>query len=219
MKPLHTTISILFLLLVILFANPYVVLANEGNGGQGLEMEVNGIHVTLDSQNEWVRGRNTIVVMLSDEMGMPLTNADVEILITPTSDGHEENATDTMSGMDMGGEQPQESMPGMDMGAPALNTEAPDMPVHDEEIAEPISMLESERGVYTIDTHLEASGEHNVHVMFHVNDQMLQADFVVNVAGTNSKTVVLWSFALVNVALVFSAGRMKKQSINLKGGQ
>jgi hypothetical protein len=217
MKYLHRTISTLLLVSFILFAQPHAVLANEGDDGHGLEMDVNGVHVTLDSQNKWVKGENTIVVMLSDEMGMPLANADVQILITPKLAEHEENPTDGMSGMDM--EAPQESMPGMDMGAPALDTEAPDMPAQEVEVTEPVSMLESEPGFYSIEMHFEASGEHNVHVMFHDKGEMLQADFVVDVAGTSSKTVILWSFAAVNIALVFSAGRMKKQSIQLKGAQ
>jgi hypothetical protein len=55
--------------------------------------------------------------------------------------------------------------------------------------------------------------------MFHANGEMLQADFIVEIPGTNSKPIVLWGFVMVNVALVISAGIMKKQSIILKGRQ
>jgi len=228
MKRFLYTSSTLFFVLVILFANPYTVFANEGDNGHNLETEVNGYHVTLTSQNEWAKGENTIVVTLEDSMGMPLSNADVEILITPKSDGHAESETDshgnnepqnTMPGMDMGNDQPQESsMPGMDMGAPA--TETPDLPVHDESIESPIRMKGSdEHGMYMVETHLESSGKHDVHVMFHVNGEMLQADFVVEIPGISSKTIVLWGFGVVNVALIASAGILKKQSITVKGGQ
>ena len=217
MKRLLYTSSTLFFIITILFANPYTVLANEGDGRHQLEMEVNGYHVTLASQNDWAKGENTIVVTLVDGMGMPVRNTDVEILIAPKSDGHAESELDTAHGTD----QQQDAMPGMDMGAAA--TETPDMPTHDEEIAEPISMTESdEHGMYMVETHLESSGEHDVHVMFHVNGEMLQADFIVEVPGTNSKAIVLWGFLVVNVALVASAGMLsqaRKQSIPVKGGQ
>jgi hypothetical protein len=208
MKRLLYTSWILFFIITILFAYPYTVLANEGDGGQGLEMEINGYHITLSSQNEWVKGENTIVVTLADSMGMPLSNADVEILIAPKLDGHAEAAHGT--------DPQQDTMPGMDMGSPA--TETPVMPTHEEEVANPVSMMESdEHGMYMVETHLESAGEHDVHVMFHVNGEMLQADFVVEVPGTSSKTVILWSFGVVNVALIASASMMKKQPITVKG--
>jgi hypothetical protein len=53
--------------------------------------------------------------------------------------------------------------------------------------------------------------------MFHVNGEMLQANFVVEIPGVLSKTIVLWSFAAINVVLIASAGIMKKQSIPVKG--
>jgi len=206
---LHTT-SILLFILALLFASPHVVLADEGDDGHQLEVEVNGYHVTLENQDDWVKGENTIVVTLTDSMGMPLSNADVEILVTPKLDEHAEVETDSH-----GTEQEHDSMDGMDMGEPAEETTA-----HAEEIAAPISMLESdEHGMYMVETHLESSGEHEVHIMFHANSEMLQADFVVEIPGASSKTIVLWSFVTINVALVTSAGIMKKQPITVKGGK
>jgi hypothetical protein len=208
MKRLLYTSSILFFILVSLLASPYAVLADEGDGGHQLEMEVNGYHVTLENQDDWVKGENTIVVTLADSMGMPLSKADVEILVTPKLDEHAEVETDSH-----GTEQEHDSMPGMDMGEPAEKT-----PIHTEEIAIPISMMESdEYGMYMVETHLESSGEHEVHIMFHANGEMLQADFVVEIPGASSKTIVLWSFVTINVALVTSAGIMKKQPVPVKG--
>lgn len=206
---LHTTTILLFIL-VALFASPYAVLADEGDGGHQLEMEVNGYHVTLASQNDWVKGENTIVVTLTDSMGMPLSKADVEILIAPKLDEHAEVETDSH-----GAEQQHDSMSDMDMGEPAEET-----PAHTEEIAAPLPMAESdEHGLYMVETHFEASGTHEVHVMFHVNGEMLQADFIVEIPGINSKTAVLWSFVMLNVGLITSAGILKKQSLPVKGGK
>ena len=218
---LHAGLIFVFVL-AALFAFPSSAVANEGEGGSALEMDVNGYHVALSSQNEWAKGDNTLVVTITDSMGMPLSDADVEILITPKQDGHESPETDAH-----GGGQ-EEAMPGMDMGAsPTQEASIPgvmspnnpsDTSAHDEESASPIAMTESEHGAYTAQSHLESAGEYDAHVMFHVNGEMLQADFVVAVTGSNSKTVVLWSFVAINVALVASAGIIKKQkTIPVKG--
>jgi len=215
---LYITSTFLFLA-AILFANPYLVRADEGEGGRQLEAEVNGYHITLASENDWAKGENKIVVTLADAMGMPLKNADVEILIAPKSDEHNEEAhaaepqDDSMSGMDMGNDQSQESMPGMDMGEPTVEAT-----VHEEQAADPIAMMEAdEHGIYMAQTHLETSGQHEINVMFHVNGEMLQADFIVEIPGTGSKLIVLWSFVVVNVAVIASAGYMKKQPVPVKG--
>lgn len=223
MKRLLYTSSILLFVLSALFAAPTSVRANEGDGGDGLEAEVNGYHVTLDSQNDWGKGENTLVVTITDSMDMPLSDAEVEILIAPREGGHDSSETDAH-----GSDEPQEAMPGMDMGNDPPQESVPgvmspnipsDMSAHEEESASAIAMMESEHGMYMVETHLESSGEHEVHVMFHVNGEMLQADFIVEVVGGNSKTIVLWSFVAVNVALVASAGIMKRQPIPVKGGQ
>jgi hypothetical protein len=218
---LHTS-SILLFIITILFASPSSVYANEGDGGGALEMEVNGYHVTLSSQTEWAKGENTLVVTITDSMGMPVSDADVEILLAPKAGEHAESETDSH-----GSGQPEEAMPGMDMGDEPTQEPVPgvmspnnpsDTPAHDEEFANLITMTESEHGSYTAQSHLESAGEYDVHVMFHVNGEMLQADFLVTVTGSSSKTVVLWSFVAVNVALVVSAGVMKKQkTITVKG--
>ena len=207
MKKYLRKFSLLVLLAVLVFANPISVLADEGEGGHGLEMEVNGYHVALASANEWVKGENAIVVILTDSMGMPVSDANVEIRIAPKVQAHvEENSH--------GGESSHSSMPGMDMGEPQATAPS----VHDEEIAEPVAMSEShDPGVYVLQTHLESAGEHDIQVFFHVNGEMLEANFIVDVPGVASKTLILWSFVMINTGLVVSAGVLKKQSIPVKG--
>jgi hypothetical protein len=205
---LHVT-TILFVMFTLLFASPTTVLANEGDGEQQLEMEVNGYHVGLSSNNEWVKGENTVVVTIADSMGMPVSDANVEILLTPQVVEHAEEDTHSA-------EPSHNAMPGMDMGE--AEPEPSEVPAHEEEVTAPLAMSEShEHGEYTVTTHLESSGEHDVQVFFHVSGEMLQADFVVDVTGTSSKTIVLWGFVMINVGLVASAGVLKKQSIPVKG--
>lgn len=223
MKQLAYASSILLILLTALFATPASVFASEGDGGDAMEMAVNGYHITLDSQNEWVKGDNALVVTITDSMGMPLSDAEVEILISPKKDGHDSSEADAhgsgqqeaMPGMDMGESQPQEPVPGvMSQNNPS------EMPAHDEESANLIAMTESEHGMYTAQSHFESAGEHDVHVMFHVNGEMLQADFLVKVTGSTSKIAVLWSFVAVNVIIVAAAGALKKQKfLTVKGGK
>ena len=215
---LHLLLAIVFAFTLV-SANLTAAFASSGDDEHTMEMEVNGYHITLASQNEWKKGENAIVVTLMDSMGMPVQNAEVEILLAPRSDGHSatesahsaELQNNSMPGMEI--ESSHDSMPGMDMGEAAEV-----MLAHDEELAEPIAMIEAEeQGMYRVKTHFESSGEHDVNVMFHVNGEMLQARFVVDILRSFSKSLVLWSFVAVNVALMVSAGVMKKQAGSVKG--
>lgn len=220
---LHILITVLFTVALV-SANTSPAFATSGDDEHSLEMEVNGYHVKLASQNEWKKGENTIVVTLMDSMGMPVQNADVEILIASKIDEHSasenshgaESQHDAMPGMEMGSETSHDSMSGMDMGEDTA--EASQMPAHEEQLTEPLSMIEADmQGTYTIATHLESAGEHEVNVMFHVNGEMLQATFVVDILQSLSKSLVLWGFVAINVALITVAGIQKKQSISVKG--
>jgi hypothetical protein len=89
---------------------------------------------------------------------------------------------------------------------------------HVEETFTPLVMTESHaHGQYVVKTHIKTSGEYDVQVFFHVNGEMMQADFTVEVPGMASRTIVLWSFFVLNAGLVVSAGILKKQSITVKG--
>jgi hypothetical protein len=217
---LHITL-VLLLTMVIAFSNSFAVLADGEDGEHGLEMEVNGIHVSLANQNEWKKGENTIVVTLKDSSGLPVNHANVELLIGPKAEEHaaehSPEAPDPNIASAHGAEQGHSSMPGMEMDEPA--TETHQMPAHNEE-KEPLPSEElGEDGIYMVETHLESSGTHEINVMFHVNGEMLQANFVVDIPSVISKSAVLWSFVAINVVLITSAGVLKKQSIPVKGRQ
>jgi len=212
---LHITLTLL--LVVVAFSNSSAVLADGEDGEHTLEVEVNGIHVSLANQNEWKKGENTIIVTLKHGSGSPVKNANVEILIGPKAEEHAE-AEDSHGAAEPGAhgaEQGHSSMPGMEVNEPAPETQ--EMPAHDEK-KEPLLLEEmGEHGIYVLETHLESAGTHEVNVMFHVNDEMLQANFVVEIPGVLSKTIVLWSFVAINVVLIASAGILKKQPSPVKG--
>ncbi len=218
--------TLLLLIVILALASPISVLADEGEGGRGLEMEVNDYHITLSSQNEWVKGENIVVVTIADAMGMPVSGAEVEVLIAPKqADLHSESRSNSHAEMQPaahpepeadthGSESSHDSMASMD----AHGDETSDGMAHDAETVTPLVMTEShEHGEYLVAAHLERSGEHVVQVFFHVNGEMIQADFTVDVPGTSSKTVVLWSFLLINIGLVITAGVMKNPTITVKG--
>ena len=219
MKGLLRITLTLMLATAIALSNSSAVLADGEEGGHGLETEVNGIHVSLATQNEWKTGENTIVVTLKDSSGSPVSNANVEILIGLVSEGHaavEDDHGTSEAASAHGEEQGHSSMPGMEMNEPAAESHD-EMPAHEEE-AEPLALEElGEHGIYVAETHFETAGAHEVNIMFHLNGEMLQANFVVEIPGVLSKTIVLWSFVAINAVLVASAGIMKKQSIPVKG--
>jgi len=210
---------IVFLLtIIIMLANSSAVLADGEDGEHALEIEVNGIHVSLTTQHEWKKGENTIIVILKDSTGLPISGADVEILIGPNSDEHAQaqeshGASEPADGH--GAEQEHSSMPGMDMSEHGAETS--EVSAHNE-VSTLLTLSElGEQGIYVAETHFESSGQHEINVIFHVNGEMLQAGFVVEIPAVFSKTIVLWSFVAINVVLITSAGIMKKQSIPVRG--
>ena len=226
MKKYLRKFSALVLIAVLALANPISALADKGEGGHELEAEVNGYHVTLSNQNEWATGENTIVVTITDAMGMAVSDAEVEMLIAPKADSHADAGSDSHGAMETethaepaadahGSESSShDSMSDTD----AHEQESSDKMAHDEDTVTPLVMTEShEYGEYIVETHIETSGEYDVQVFFHVNGEMMQADFTVEVPGMASKTVVLWSFLVINVGLIVSAGVLKTQSVTVKG--
>jgi len=225
MKRLLHTLTILFFVFAASFAAPNTVLASEGNNSHGMEVEVNGYHVTLASQNEWVKGENMVIVTITDEMGIPVSDAEVEILIAPKADAHADAGSDSPGAPETdahaepaadahGSESSHDSMSDTD----AHEEESSEAMAHTEETVIPLVMTEShEHGEYVAETHIETSEEHDVQVFFHVNGEMMQADFTVEVTGMASKTVVLWSFLVINAGLIVSAGVLKTQSVPVKG--
>lgn len=215
---LHIAFSLL-LTLLIASANPFSVRADGGDDEHipAMEAEVNGIHVSLASQHEWQKGENTIIVTLMDSLGKPVTNADVEILIGAEADDHAEpemeHGAEAAAGHD--GADEHASMPGMEGHAPA--EESHDTTAH-LEAADTLTLQElGEHGIYAGGARIDSSGKQAISVMFHVDGEMLRADFVVEVPGVISKAAVLWGFAAINVVLIASASILKRQSVPVKG--
>ena len=117
----HTTLTLL-LAIAIALSSSSAVLADGEDGEHALEIEVNGIHVSLTSQNEWKKGENTIIVTLKDNSGSPVNDAQVEILIGPMSEEHataEDDHGVPETTTEHGAAPGHSSMPGMEMSEPS----------------------------------------------------------------------------------------------------
>lgn len=209
------------LALGIASANSSVALADEGPPEGVLEVEVNGYHIALDSQNEWKKGENTVIVSIRDSAGTPVSDAEVKLLIVPgTADeppaSHADHGVSEVAPVH-GGEQGHAAPPDTDRSEHI--TEAWDTPAHTQATQSLVLTESAELGTYLAETHLESAGAHQVNVMFHVNGEMFQADFVVQIVSALSKPAILWSFAAINFVLIASAGLLKRRSIPAKGAK
>ncbi|MBI5352094.1 MAG: hypothetical protein HZB50_05605, partial [Chloroflexi bacterium] len=117
-----SALTLIFILVLNLFlAFPGNVLADGGE--DGIEKEVNGIHIKLIFAGPVKVGENQFHIQIVDSMGMPVTN-EVEVSAMP------------VEGMDMATDVPAVGVmtgnsDGMDMGAeaPAAGVMKPNEPV------------------------------------------------------------------------------------------
>jgi hypothetical protein len=218
MKRLHWLGWSTFLVVVVLLGFRDTASANTESVGHELEAEVHGYHIALTSQNAWAKGDNSIHLALTDSMGMPVNNAEVELLIAPSLDTHGESEASSH-----GPEGPAETTAAMDMSSAAAHgsavhaapPNASEAPPHGAPSPAPaVPMALQGEGTYIGQAHLDSTGRQDIRAMVHVDGQMLQADFVVGGAASSSRSIVLWTFAGVNAAILFSAGLRRKVRLN-----
>lgn len=211
-KTIHSLLIIL-LGATFLFALPQSAFADGGAGG--LEKEVHGYHVKLVFAEEIMSGVNQFHVQITDPMGMPLANAEVEIEAMPAEemDAHG-SETETLSvglmtsnsSMDMGADEPA-------TGIMKPNTEETDgghgesfdpvsvmlMPVKEGEYAGTVSFSKS--GEWMFDVRFTTKGETN-HVEFSFD--------VMRALATNY--AILAGFIFVNATVITSAAALKRKT-------
>jgi hypothetical protein len=214
MKRLHRLGWTMILLSVLVLGYRGSASANTETDGHALEAEVDGYRIALTSENEWAKGDNTILVTLTDGMGMSVNDAEVELLIRPSLDTHGESEASSH-----GPEGPVETTAEMEMNNGASHgSTAHDMQPSPPEAqsdgaeapAPAVRMAFHGEGTYIAQAHLDSTGAHDVRAMVHVDGQMLQADFVVGGAASSSNSMVLWGFAAINTGIVFFAGLLRK---------
>lgn len=178
-------------------------------GDQGTTITVGGYQVSLTFVEPAQAGTNSIHVTILDEMGMPVSNAQVEIRGMPVNetDEHEENMQPTEP--DMGG------MEGMDPPAPtAVPTESMhgvesshgvDESTNDNQHEETVTaILEPghESGEYGGEITFSNTGHWMLTVHFSIDGETLEADFPVEVTGGSPSGGILAGFAGLNAVLI-----------------
>jgi hypothetical protein len=223
---LHLILAVL-LVLGNTFIFPRAVFAS--GAGESFEAEVNGYHISLSFMNEIKPGDNEVHVQIVDSHDQFVIPAELGISVMPVEEkGHE--ATESQDSH--GAEPPaghgtdttstsahtepasgHENMPGMDTESGPATQSSHDMGTgsHAEfgmVMLEP-EMHDSEyKGVINFDQ----AGEWNLIVHFTVEDELLEVDFPLNVAGTISKYGVLAGIFGLNVAIVSTAAILKRNA-------
>jgi hypothetical protein len=216
-KKLNGLITVWLIAATLLLAFPKTVFADGGEGGS--EKEVNGYHITLVFAEPIKTGENQFHIQITDAMGMPITNAQVEVSAMPAEgmSEHDENE-------EMAAEVPSvgvmtSNSDGMDMGseAPSTGVMQPNEPAAEEHGEEVLTvMLEPtmESGEYAGELHFDASGEWMFNVHFTVNGETTEVDFPVEIARTlGLNYAVLAGFFAINAAAIIVAATLKRRSV------
>lgn len=215
-----TTRMVIIAMLLMVF--PGTALADGGN--DGYEATANGYHITLVFSEPVKTGVNEFHVLIADSMGMPVSNAIVEVIAMPNEEisAHEEESSDEMHGMEMATETPApedaHGMSEMDM------SEEPETNAHEE--AEEVSHVEEptavtladghEYGEYSGEIHLDASGDWIFNIHFNVDDQMTEVEIPIEVPRTISNYGILAGFIGINATVITAAAITKRKSISPK---
>jgi hypothetical protein len=221
------------LTLAIFLAMPLQIVIADGEG-EGIEKEINGYHVRLVFDEAPKMGENDFHVQITDSMGMPVTNAEVEAIaiLERNVSGHDEDVdsdvhgSESMSGMDMPTEAPasedMNGMSGMDMGtepeANVTNANTHDEPqdVHAEEPNQVALASTHEAGKYSGTISLDQSGDCTLNIHFTVDGEMNEVEFPVTVVGLDAKYGILAGFIGINISVISAAAITKRKVISTK---
>lgn len=207
---------------VLLMVFPGIALADGGNGGY--EATANGYHITLVFSEPVRTGVNEFHVLIADSMGMPISNANVEVIAMPNEamPAHEEESSDEMHGMEMSTETPAQEdahgMSGMDMSSETetnAHEEAEEVS-HAEEPAAVTLTSGHAAGEYSGEIHLDASGDWIVNIHFTVGDQITEVEIPIEIPRTVSNYGILAGFIGINATVITAAAITKRKFISPK---
>ncbi|MBI5944712.1 MAG: FixH family protein [Chloroflexi bacterium] len=208
------------LVTAILLVTPTMALA-DGGAEDGYVATANGYQVELVFKEPVMAGENEFHIQITDSMGMPVPNAEVEVSAMPsegmTEHGEdEEMATEAPS---VGVMTSNNTMDGMDMAteAPSTGVMKPNEPAADEHGEEALTvMLEptAESGEYAGELHFETSGEWMFNVHFTVNGETTEVDFQIEIARTlGLNYAVLAGFFGINGTVIAAAAFLKRKPV------
>ena len=221
-KNLNRLIVLFVIISTLLLSFPKTVFADGGEGGT--EQEVNGYHVKLIFAEPIKAGENQFHIQITDSMGMPITNAEVEVSAMPAEgmsehDENEEMATEVPS---TGVMTSNNNMDGMEMAAedPSTGEMQPNEPAadeHGEEVSKVMLEPTMESGEYAGELHFDAPGKWMFNVHFTVDGETTKVDFPVEIArALSTNYAVLTGFFGFNIAMVAIAAVLKRKSVVIR---
>ena len=209
----------LLLVIAILLLTPTTAFADGGD--DGYVVTANGYQVELVFKGPVVVGENEFHIQITDSMGMPVSNAEVEVSAMPAEGmtEHDENVEMATEAPSVGVMTSNNSMDGMEMAteAPSTGVMKPNEPaedVHGE--ASLMIMLEPtmESGEYAGELHFDTSGEWMFNVHFMVNGETTEVDFPIEIARMlDLNYAVLAGFFGINGTVIATAAFLKRKSV------
>ena len=207
------------LITAILLLKPNSAFADGGE--DGYVVTANGYQVELVFKGPVAIGENEFHIQITDSMGMPVSNAEVEVSAMPaegmTEHGEdEEMATEAPS---VGVMTSNNSMDGMEMATevPSTGVMKPNEPAaneHGEEVATIMLEPTTESGEYSGELHFDASGEWMFNVHFTVNGETTQVEFPIDIARTlGLNYAVLAGFFGINGTVIAMAAFLKRKPV------
>lgn len=210
------------LVTAILLLKPNLALADGGENGY--VATANGYQIELVFKEPAAIGENEFHIQITDSMGMPVPNAEVEVSAMPVEgmSAHDEN-----SEMEMATEAPSvgvmtSNSSGMDMATevPSTGVMKPNEPAADEHSEEALTiMLEPtmESGEYAGKLHFETSGEWMFNVHFTIDSETTEVDFPIEIARTlGLNYAVLAGFFGINGTVIATAAFLKRKPLVIR---
>ena len=212
------------LIIAILLITPTAVFAD--GGGNGNTVTANGYQIELVFKEPVTVGENEFHIQITDSMGMPVTDAEVEVSAMPAEgmSAHDENsdtATEASSAGVMTSNNDKGGM-GMEMAteAPSTGVMKPNEPAADAHGEENIAvMLEptTESGEYAGEVHFEKSGGWMFNVHFTINGETTQVEFPIEIGRSlGLNYAVLAGFFGINITMITTAAILKRKTVIIR---
>ena len=208
------------LITAILLITPTGVFAD--GGGNGNIVTANGYQIELVFKEPVTVGENEFHIQITDSMGMPVTDAEVEVSAMPAEgmSAHDENSEMATEAPSVGVmTTSNNSMDGMDMAteSPSTGVMRPNEPAAEEHSEEALTiMLEPtmESGEYAGKLHFETSGEWMFNVHFTINGETTAVDLPIEIARTlGLNYAVLAGFLGINGTVIAAAAFLKRKPV------
>ena len=207
------------LITAILLITPTMAFADGGE--DGYVVTANGYQVELVFKEPAAIGENEFHIQITDAMGMPVPNAEVEVSAMPAEgmtehDEDEEMAAEAPSVGVMTSNNSMDDM-GMATEVPSTGVMKPNEPAADEHSEEALTILlepTMESGEYTGELHFETSGEWMFNVHFTVNGETTEVEFPIEIArALGLNYAVLAGFFGINGTVIAAAVFLKRKSL------